>query len=689
MKKLLAVFITIVMIIQISIPISAATVVLNDKAPDYDIWMADALIDGLDGDGAGLYKTFISFQDPVYKVLGGELLNHVPLVSMSTAWSVFLNSEYRNQFANEQKYIYEIILMDYLKYGVSAKSTAQDLIGNEFKYAKKLYSGLSKELSNNTIDYIDKELSVEKAAKIFKNIKTIEKINEALNKTNDVKNVKTFIEEISQYLVLREVKDNKISLLKASKEAAGNNQDYKNAVDDIVRILESMDLGYIQNRSLKYLWDQMLNTAWGKLTKVNPILKGIEYGVDGLDMCFDTSQAASNNLKLALLYTIDCYMSMGRINAVQEYLSKKTVSNAVKVRECFEGYVHFQMFGNDFAKKWLGQYLSGGAIKDLFNHIFNQENIKNAKELEKLAQSQINTRETLLNLIEKYTNIYKNKYPIAKKQTATTVGTVQITKVDSSKQNKLSIYWNRVSGANGYQVYISDSQNGEYKKVATTGAKETSYILKVTNGKTVYIKIRAFKNTGYTKKYGDFSQVKKGTEIGAVWYKKVLKTKSKDYIVRYQYGRSVKRKKVNIKDYPYYTVVDLDRDGIKELILHTDFRSSWDENSILLMTYYNNEVKPLLHFGGCGARGHFYLTGKNIAMVSSGSDGAYSVYFTVKKGKLVKVHDMEYLRDKSSIPYRSYYYVNGRSVSEATYNQTVRRYFPSTLKDMKFQKIES
>lgn len=48
------------------------------------------------------------------------MLNDKPLVSISTDWSILFNSEYRNQFANEQKYIYEIILMDYLKYESSA-----------------------------------------------------------------------------------------------------------------------------------------------------------------------------------------------------------------------------------------------------------------------------------------------------------------------------------------------------------------------------------------------------------------------------------------------------------------------------------------------------------------------------------------------------------------------------------------
>ena len=166
MKKIIPVILVIALLFQITFPVSAATVVSKDKAPNYDTWLADSFLNGLDNKGEGIYKTFRGFQTPIYQVLGGELLNDKPLVSMSTAWTIFFNSEYRNQFANEQKYIYEVVLMDYLKYDSSAKTAEDDLLGNEFKFAKKLYGVLAKELDNNTIDYIDKEMSVDAAKKM-------------------------------------------------------------------------------------------------------------------------------------------------------------------------------------------------------------------------------------------------------------------------------------------------------------------------------------------------------------------------------------------------------------------------------------------------------------------------------------------------------------------------------------------
>ena len=418
MKRIFTFILSLALLFQAVIPVSAETTVISDsKAPDYDIWMADTLIQGLNGSG-GLYKIFRESQEPVYRMLGSELLNDKPLVSISTSWSIFFNSEYRNQFANEQKYIYEILLMDYLKYGASVDTLSDELTGNEFKFLKKLYSSLSKELNNNTLDYIDKNLSVEEAKKIWKNAKIADEFNTALDELDDgTKTVKTLVEELSQYLVLKEVKENKITLLKASRAAAENNADYKKAVDDIIKALTATDIHYIQDRSLKYLWNQALDEAWGVLTDANPVLKAIDYGVSGLDVLFDMTNRSSNNLKLALLYTMDCYMSIGMSNTFQSFTLNKSDVNARKFRECFEAYAQFQMFGTEFANGWLAEYLNGGILKDTFNHIFYKENIKTAKDLQELCQNQISFRKSLLNNINKLTDIYKGKYPVTVKKT--------------------------------------------------------------------------------------------------------------------------------------------------------------------------------------------------------------------------------------------------------------------------------
>ncbi|MDO5403876.1 MAG: hypothetical protein Q4F11_10605, partial [Eubacteriales bacterium] len=102
-----------------------------------------------------------------------------------------------------------------------------------------------------------------------------------------------------------------------------DNRDYKKAVDDIIKAIDGTKLDYVQNRSLDYLWNKLLDKGWEKLLEINPVLKGIDLGVSSLDMCFDTSNSASNNLKLAVFYNVDCYMAMGMMNARETYSGYK------------------------------------------------------------------------------------------------------------------------------------------------------------------------------------------------------------------------------------------------------------------------------------------------------------------------------------------------------------------------------
>lgn len=509
------------LLLQCASPVCAATTVVSaSKAPDYNIWMADSLIYGIDGAG-GWYKTFKGLQEPIYRTLGAELLNHKPLISMSTAWTVFFNGEYRNRFANEQKYIYEIILMDYLKYGTSMDTSVKDLTNGEFEFTKTLYSTLAKQLSNNTLDYIDRDLSVEAAEKIWKNAKAIDGINTAIKNIDaGKKTVKKLIEEISRYLVLKETKENKIILLKASKAAAGNNKDYMKAVDDIVKALESSDLKYVQGRSIDYLWNQVLNEAWGALTNANPGLSAIEFGISGLDICFDSTKSASNNLKLALLYTVDSYMQISMSNATQTYLASKTSANAKKFRGCFEAYIQFQMFGNKFASGWLGQYLDGGVLKDTFNQIFNRENIKTAQDLVNRCKTQINGRNTILEGINKYSDIYKGKYPISTKQTqpaasiklskasltmatgmtitikATVTGKSKTVSWTSSNKSVATVKKGKITAKKRGSTIITAKANGKTAKckiiVQKPSIKLSSKKLTITEGKTAVIKTTIF-----------------------------------------------------------------------------------------------------------------------------------------------------------------------------------------------------
>lgn len=70
--------------------------------------------------------------------------------------------------------------------------------------------------------------------------------------------------------------------------------------------------------------------------------------------------------------------------------------------------------------------------------------------------------------------------------------------------------WSKVEGADGYQVYASDSQNGTYTRIKITkgtGATDESLL----TGKTRYYKVRAYRKVNGKAVYGSFSKIKKVT----------------------------------------------------------------------------------------------------------------------------------------------------------------------------------
>ena len=70
--------------------------------------------------------------------------------------------------------------------------------------------------------------------------------------------------------------------------------------------------------------------------------------------------------------------------------------------------------------------------------------------------------------------------------------------------------WSKVNGADGYQVYASDSKNGTYTRIKTTkGTGATDESLRT--GKTRYYKVRAYRKVNKKAVYGSFSKVKKVT----------------------------------------------------------------------------------------------------------------------------------------------------------------------------------
>ena len=71
----------------------------------------------------------------------------------------------------------------------------------------------------------------------------------------------------------------------------------------------------------------------------------------------------------------------------------------------------------------------------------------------------------------------------------------------------VTLKWDAVKGADGYQIYYSTSKDGKYKKLTST-TKTSLKKSTLKSGKKYYFKVRAYKKASESTLYGSFSSVK-------------------------------------------------------------------------------------------------------------------------------------------------------------------------------------
>ena len=86
-----------------------------------------------------------------------------------------------------------------------------------------------------------------------------------------------------------------------------------------------------------------------------------------------------------------------------------------------------------------------------------------------------------------------------------TASSKKVTAKRSSNGKKISLKWKKVSGACGYQVYVSTKSSSGFKKVKSLSAKKTKYTItkcgkkKLKKGKTYYVQLRYQMKVGKKK----------------------------------------------------------------------------------------------------------------------------------------------------------------------------------------------
>lgn len=248
----------------------------------------------------------------------------------------------------------------------------------------------------------------------------------------------------------------------------------------------------------------------------------------------------------------------------------------------------------------------------------------------------------------------------------------EITKV-VAKSGKLNINWNRIAGAETYELLRSEASDGTYKKIATLTGDVITYTDKdVTLQKDYFYKLRA--RGGNKKGYSAYSEIKSGWAIGKTSISSVSSADSTSLRIKWKkvnnaYGYQIQRS--TAKKGKYQTIATV-KDG-KTYYIDTNLKEK--------KTYYykvqalNKVDNKTGRSSYCTAVSGKTITPTSMVYVKSKSSGsmelkwkkdasayAYSIKRSTKKNsgyqKIAEIRDCNITQyiDKNAVGGKQYYY---------------------------------
>ena len=380
------------------------------------LFQANIIANGYNNDGDSYYNLLKSMQDPLYYTLTELMLDDGVLCWTSNFWNAAFNSD----FQRNPSYFYEVMLMGFLKYDQKQLDTSGVLNSQEMSLATSIYDKLADKYIDKfeNPSYKDflkqlKEIPKDEYENIISNIDDIKISKELLGTlSSGCSNAVELVEAVSEYQVLLNAKSERIEMLKLAKSKVTDNEYFTKAVDDIIAHMEETSIDYVSGKLMEKIWNNFLDTAWDLIVKdspIAPILAAIDIEKMTLDVLFNSSETASNNFKLLVLYIVDTYFRSALDKSYNDYKSNGTVENAEILIQCYKAYIEYQVYGLDYTKTFIDGIVDGGPIHSIVEQIFFKENIENAAELNNFCDTQINNRKKLLELLEKSAdNYYKS-----------------------------------------------------------------------------------------------------------------------------------------------------------------------------------------------------------------------------------------------------------------------------------------
>lgn len=423
LKKVTAKFLVLILIINtfVIVPLydeNYGDTVYADTVAEggLPLYQANVIAKGYNNDGEGYYKLFKSFQNPVYYELTNYMLEDKILSWTSNFWNATFNSE----FQKNPSYFYEVMLMGYLKYEQKEINTSGVWDSKEMALATEIYKELADQLTgsletknyNQILNQVD-TMSNDELKRVLKNVDCIKLSSDILDDLSKGMDYGTeFIDAIAEYEALFDAKSERIESLKLLRAKVTDNDYFTKAVDDIIEKMEQTPINYVAGKMINKLWDDFLNTAWNLIIEGSPIaaiLKAINIEKMTLDVLFNSSDTASNNFKLLVLYIVDTYFDSTLEQSLKNYNGMSSVSNGVTLIQCYKGYIEYQMYGLDYTKTFINDIVDEGSIHHIIEQIFFKESIQSAEELTRLCDSQIKSRQRILELLENSADIYYRK----------------------------------------------------------------------------------------------------------------------------------------------------------------------------------------------------------------------------------------------------------------------------------------
>ena len=133
--------------------------------------------------------------------------------------------------------------------------------------------------------------------------------------------------------------------------------------------------------------------------------------------------------------------------------------------------------------------------------------------------------------------------------------------------------------------------------------------------------------------------------------------------------------------YDHYRLLDVNRDGVKEILLAQDSRAFVDENALLL-TYRNGKVKVAKRFSSPAGSWFHYNRKKNMLVWTKRAAGEMHIYgYKLSKGKLKKKLEASYYQANHNPKFENKsdtYYVNGKRSSKTAYMKYKKYMMPDT-----------